>query len=316
MYACCAAALQRLTALLGWAALALASLWWGLPAPLVCTAIWLLLRPLASASLAAGASEAIPPWLSDPWGLCAHAFCRVHGIRIYDAADAPPRLLLPGVLHFRGAVLMNHRSWGDFAVDPAQAHAVVIARTAAVAATMLSGLLGVCAGRVLAISRSDTPCWAKTAREDLARRCRSHKRYLLYPEGTRRAFDANADEPVPLRVGGLKNVYESGDAALVVITVGKEKIMDERRGRVSFSSRLYRATSEPLHPSDHSTLDSFLSAVDDAWRDAWRRAYQLRHDHLEHEWSEAPLRREVRTAPSESLTRCHSSEQLRPQPSC
>ena len=156
----------------------------------------------------------------------------------------------------------------------------------------------------------------KTSRQQLREKCDKLKRYMVYPEGTRRASMKDADQPGALRPGGLKNVYESGHAAHIVVTVNKEFIWDERRGRVSFSSRLYRATSEPLHPSDHSTLDSFLSAVDDAWRDAWRRAYQLRHDHLEHEWSEAPLRREVRTAPSESLTRCHSSEQLRPQPSC
>ena len=53
----------------------------------------------------------------------------------------------------------------------------------------------------------------KTSRQQLKERCATLKRYMFYPEGTRRAGHADADEPGALKVGGLKNIYESGHAA-------------------------------------------------------------------------------------------------------
>ena len=68
--------------------------------------------------------------------------------------------------------------------------------------------------------------------------------------------DADADEPGPLRPGGLKNVYESGHAAHIVVTVNKEFIWDERRGRVSCRTTLYRAR----HPTPPA-FDSAFGAI-------------------------------------------------------
>jgi hypothetical protein len=85
-------------------------------------------------------------------------------------------------------------------------------------------------------------------------------------------------------VGGLKNIWEAGDEAIIVITVGKEDIVNESRGHVSFHTQLYRASHPPLRATDHASLQSFLAAVDEAWRATWRRAYLLRADGLERAW--------------------------------
>lgn len=169
-------------------------------------------------------------------------------------------------------------------IDPMQANASVVSRGAAVGAMLLAGILGVAAKKVILIFRHPGPCNAATSREDLQRLCRSHLRYLLYPEGTRRASQPDADEPAALRVGGLKNIWEAGDEAMIVITVGKEDIVNERRGHVSYSTQLYRVAHPPLRATDHATLKSFLEAVDEAWRETWRRAYQLRADDMERIW--------------------------------
>lgn len=181
-----------------------------------------------------------------------------------------PGIVMPEASFFRGAVLVNHRSWADFIIDPAQAHCAVVARAAAVAICVLGSLIGLASDRIIVILRG------KTSRVELMRKCAAYERFIMYPEGTRRASAANADEPVPLRVGGIKNLYEARNAALIVITVNKERIFDERRGRVSFGTVLYRARHSPITPDDHGTFESFHRAIEVAWQDTWRRAHALR----------------------------------------
>ena len=184
-------------------------------------------------------------------------------------ADGADTLLIPNVAAERGAILSNHRSFGDFAFDPCQAHAPVMSRYAAIAATGLSGLLGILSNRIIAIHRGvDT-------REAIQAKCARHPRYL-HPEGTRRANKPNAMEPDALRAGGLKNCYESRTPAIIVITDGKERIWNEKTGRCSFRTVLYRARHAPIRPADHESFDTFFAAVEKAWIATWRRAYAMR----------------------------------------
>ena len=53
-------------------------------------------------------------------------------------------------------------------------------------------------------------------------------------------------EPDALRAGGLKNCYESRTPAIIVITDGKERIWNEKTGRCSFRTVLYRARHAPM----------------------------------------------------------------------
>ena len=108
-----------------------------------------------------------------------------------------------------------------------------------------SGLLGILSNRIIAIHRGvDT-------REAIQAKCARHPRYLFYPEGTRRANKPNAMAPDALRAGGLKNCYESRTPAIIVITDGKERIWNEKTGRCSFRTVLYRARHAPIRPADH-----------------------------------------------------------------
>jgi hypothetical protein len=99
---------------------------------------------------------------------------------------------------------MNHRSWGDFVVDPYQAHSAVIGRFAAFVAMGFAGVLGTLSDRAIIIHRG------KTSRKALQTMCARHPRYMVYPETTRRAAEPNADQPIPLQgIGGLKNIWEA-----------------------------------------------------------------------------------------------------------
>jgi len=107
----------------------------------------------------------------------------------------------------------------------------------------------------------------------------------MYPEGTRRASQPNADEPVALKAGGLKNIWEGGLNAICVVAVDKERIIDERRCLLSAlcwlggGATIYRARSPPIVSVEYSDFEGFQRAVEAAWVSTWRRAYALRARH-------------------------------------
>eukprot|EP00967_Tisochrysis_lutea_P041507 scaffold49878_cov40-Tisochrysis_lutea.AAC.6 len=276
---------ELVPALMRWLVLVVDQLFWSIVAPPAALFGWVPLRLCSTLLVHAALLHESPAWLETPFDTLSYWYLLVHGVRVCEEGASggvvESTILVPGIRTFRGAVLMNHRSWGDFVIDPMQASASVVARGAATAAMLLAGLLGIVTKRVIVIFRRDGPCCAATSREELQRMCRHKTRYLIYPEGTRRAAEPNADEPDALRVGGLKNIWESSDEAMIVITVGKENIVNERRGHVSYSTTLYRATHPPIRAADHPTLESFLDAIDKAWRDTWARAYDVRLDDLE-----------------------------------
>ena len=247
-----------------WPVLVLDMLLWAYIIPLFAALFWLPFAAYHSLL-----SSPRPLWLSDPWEVTLRWFVAFHGLTVVDA-DGADTLLIPNVAAERGAILSNHRSFGDFAFDPCQAHAPVMSRYAAIAATGLSGLLGILSNRIIAIHRGvDT-------REAIQAKCARHPRYLFYPEGTRRANKPNAMEPDAPRAGGLKNCYESRTPAIIVITDGKERIWNEKTGRCSFRTVLYRARHAPIRPADHESFDTFFAAVEKAWIATWRRAYAMR----------------------------------------
>ena len=257
-----------LPAVVRWPILILDVLLWVIVMPLVTLAVWCVCRPVLKL-----ACQPVPVWLDTPWETLQSWYLVFHGVKVVDA-DGANTWRLPNVQNIEGCVMMNHRSWGDFVIDPTMAFAPVVARAAAIAATMFAGLIGLICGKVVMIFRG------KTSRQQPREKCDKLKRYMVYPEGTRRASMKDADQPGALRPGGLKNVYESGHAAHIVVTVNKEFIWDERRGRVSCRTTLYRARHPtPVYPEAHPTFDSFVAAVEEAWKSTWARAYELRAKH-------------------------------------
>ena len=66
-------------------------------------------------------------------------------------------------------------------------------------------------------------------------------------------------------------------ARLVAVPV---RVEHHQKGWVSCSTTLYRARHpRPIAPSDHATLESFVAAVEAAWKVTWERAYGLRDAH-------------------------------------
>ena len=115
--------------------------------PPIIVAAWLVLRLGVCVCDLVFVMKPVPIFLDTPWELLQSWYLLFHGVKVVDA-DGANTWRLPDVRNIEGCVLTNHRSWGDFVFDPAMAFAPVVARTAAVAATMLAGLIGLMCGKV------------------------------------------------------------------------------------------------------------------------------------------------------------------------
>lgn len=127
-----------------WPVLIMDVLLWVLVMPLISLPAWCVMR--LGVRLAC---QPVPVFLDTPWELLQSWYLLFHGIKVVDA-DGANTWRLPDVRNIEGCILTNHRSWGDFVIDPAMAFAPTVARTAAVAATMLAGVIGLACGKVRA----------------------------------------------------------------------------------------------------------------------------------------------------------------------
>jgi 1-acyl-sn-glycerol-3-phosphate acyltransferase len=240
---------------------------WFIILPPIAVVLWILARTVVFCLRFDDAE--VPYWLDTPWDMLTHGAVAFFCVRVQDC-DGQHSVILPGIRNMRCAVMANHRSFGDFFVDPAMADCAVMARIAAVAVTCIAGCIGLAWNRIIMVNRG------QDSRQMIFERSERHERYLFYPEGTRRASHPDADEPVALKPGGIKNVYEGNRPVLINICVNKERIVNEKKGWVSWGVVLYRARAGPIDPADYKSFDAFLKAVEQAWGDAWRRAYNER----------------------------------------
>ena len=164
---------QSSSSMLLWPLLIIDVLLWVAVMPLIVVPVWCVMRLCVRL-----ACQPVPVFLDTPWELLQSWYLVFHCIKVVDA-DGANTWRLPDVRNIEGCVLTNHRSWGDFVIDPAMAFAPVVARTTAVVATMLAGAVGLACGKVVMINRG------KTSRQQLKERCATLKRYMFYPEGTR-----------------------------------------------------------------------------------------------------------------------------------
>ena len=132
---------------LNWFVLVPILLFWFLVVPVLSVLLWVVLYPTWRLCTAD-----VPSWLDSPWDIQSALAVTFFCVRVNDC-DGLHTILLPGIREMRCAVLMNHRSFGDFFVDPHAGHCAIVARTMAVVATMLAGLLGLVCNRIIVFRR-------------------------------------------------------------------------------------------------------------------------------------------------------------------
>jgi hypothetical protein len=91
------------------------------------------------------------------------------------------------------------------------------------------------------------------------------KSIIIYPEGERNLKDRS----LPLKKGFIKLAYENGVPVQVVITRNKEEIFNERKVEAQRGVSCLTGRSGVLRPSDHSTLEEWIQAVESTWDQQW-----------------------------------------------
>jgi 1-acyl-sn-glycerol-3-phosphate acyltransferase len=100
---------------------------------------------------------------------------------------------------------------------------------------------------------------------------------IAYPEGTRNQTDA----PLALKTGVLQFAFEYKHPVQCVITVGKERVCNEKILDVSMNQALTTSCSELIDPKDFESLDEFVVKVRATFADTWNQAYQAKPEDVE-----------------------------------
>jgi len=164
--------------------------------------------------------------------------------------------------------LANHRSWGDFFIDPILSESTVISRHKATICVLPAALLGMLDGRFISINRNKTRSEIFGLVENQVNQNRYYsKRILLFPEGTRSShMQINSVDETYLKPGLLKSIYEFKKMPVQLqITKNKENVLNERVFKAWYGTTVYTSFSEPIYPEDYQTFEQFYKQVCIVW---------------------------------------------------
>ena len=201
--------------------------------------------------------------------------------------------------------LPNHRSWGDFIVDPAvlgfrntflSRFAVALVLPATYPMGSLSGAAyffvrgkGKRPGPGASEEEKKAASEARIARSNAimdAAYALPWKAVAAYPEGTR----LRGDEPGKLRTGALRHAFSRGIPCQAVISTNKEKVIDEVTLTLRRNCNIITAVGEVIDPATflaketkgkagkedakarERAEEAFLEAVTKSFAETWKKA--------------------------------------------
>lgn len=178
----------------------------------------------------------------------------------------------PDVAQGKVVYLTNHRAWCDFFVDMwvTGARAQPLSRRAVGMAfpAFTSSLL--CIRSILLFNRAgvkDTEKFNRWLDSELSEGPQNS--LLVYPEGTR----SLKTQSLPLKRGMLRYAFSRKLPVQVVITAGKEEVLNERRRWVHLGRTLATGCSEVLDSSQFDDFEEFVGAVQKLWDEQWARVH-------------------------------------------
>ncbi|KAL4431179.1 hypothetical protein ABPG75_006435 [Micractinium tetrahymenae] len=183
-------------------------------------------------------------------------------------------LKLPGPDIAEGKVvyLFNHRGWGDFFIDMwvSGARARPLSRRAVGMAfpAFTSSLMSI--KSILLFNRAgvkDTEKFNRWLDTELAEGPQNS--LLVYPEGTR----SQKAQSLPLKRGMLRYAFSRKLPVQVVITAGKEEVLNERRRWAHLGRTLVTGCSEVLESAQFEDFEEFAGAVQRLWDEQWERVH-------------------------------------------
>ena len=177
--------------------------------------------------------------------------------------------VVPGIIH-----LCNHRSWADFFVDQAICGGdAYLSRMMVWLGTPVSSLWGWLSHSTWFFHRRSGIDRQRLG-EYLERQWKQRPGLglIAYPEGTRN----QREEPLRLKSGVLQYAYEFKHPIQVVITCGKDDVINEKKLLFRTGQFCVTALSAVIDPEDYASMEAFVEAVRTVFQETWDDAYSAK----------------------------------------
>eukprot|EP00924_Labyrinthula_sp_SR-Ha-C_P001547 maker-scaffold_18-snap-gene-1.2-mRNA-1 protein AED:0.14 eAED:0.14 QI:60/1/1/1/1/1/2/90/301 len=176
--------------------------------------------------------------------------------------------------------LSNHRSWADFFVDQAVCFgAAYLSRKLVIVGTPSSSYYAYLSKSTIFFKRKKGvdrkklfELWDKEW-ESRNKKREGKKPFglIVYPEGTRN----QKDKPLKLKTGVLQYSYEYKKPVQIVMTSGKEKVLNEKKFGGGFGETCVVNYSAVIHPEDFENFDEFKALVSQRFTEEWKNVYNI-----------------------------------------
>jgi 1-acyl-sn-glycerol-3-phosphate acyltransferase len=175
----------------------------------------------------------------------------------------------------RGFIISNHRSWGDFMVDPLISSCKNVSRHTATFAILPGALLAMLSNYIISINRNKS-------RQEIFQRITKNMTnpILFYPEGTRKNYTnlESLDKTKEfIKPGLLKSIYEYKKYPIQLqISNNKENVLNEKKMKINCNVTVTIFLSEPIYPMDYQTFDEFYNEICVKWFEQFNHVYQIK----------------------------------------
>lgn len=175
----------------------------------------------------------------------------------------------------RGFIISNHRSWGDFFVDPLISSSTIVSRHTATLAVLPGAILAMLANNLVSINRNKS-------RQELFQLITQNMTnpILFYPEGTRKNYTIlnSVDETKEIiKPGLLKSIYEYKKYPIQLqISNNKENVFNEKKMKLNCNLVVTIFLSEPIYPMDYQTFEEFYNEICVKWYEQFNHVYQIK----------------------------------------
>jgi 1-acyl-sn-glycerol-3-phosphate acyltransferase len=168
-------------------------------------------------------------------------------------------------------ILSNHRSFTDFFLDSyLLGGAMHLSRYLIAFVLPVCGLYAYMSGRGIFFIRH------KTSRQSLSKKIVNHlntytsQPLIVYPEGTRYL----GNSPIPLKYGMIKTCYEYNLPCQILMSSGKEFIVNEKTQSLNFHRTCIYTLSNQIHPKNFSSFLEFYEEITKQWQLSWHKTDQ------------------------------------------
>jgi len=181
----------------------------------------------------------------------------------------------------------NHRSWADCFVDhlTTEFSSLFIARMMVAVALPIISIVGYLVDSIYFINRNSKNIKKMFDKIWIDTRNNKYNNILVYPEGTRR-YDAL--NPCDLKKGFIYYAFDHDIDIQFIITKNKEKVLNERKFKISYNENLYVYYSKVINVkkikhnlkqyNDDEQKQHFYQIINNKWKKDWNIVYSQKNN--------------------------------------